>query len=105
VSPESVNRFKGRLREELRKARGRNVRSVLAQLQPVLIGWVSYYWKSEVKKTFEDLDLCLRRKLRAIYWRQWRKPASYPMNQEGTRLATYFAIHWQFKMVETLPAG
>ena len=73
VSPESVNRFKGRLREELRKARGRNVRSVLAQLQPVLIGWVSYYRKSEVKKTFEDLDQWLRRKLRAIYWRQWKR--------------------------------
>lgn len=73
VSPESIKRFKGRLREELRKARGRNVRTVLAKLQPVLIGWVSYYRKSEVKKTFEDLDQWLRRKLRAIYWRQWKR--------------------------------
>ncbi len=73
VSPESVKRFKGRLREELRKARGRNVRSVLAKLQPVLIGWVSYYRKSEVKQTFEDIDQWLRRKLRAIYWRQWKR--------------------------------
>lgn len=73
VSPESVQRFKGRLREELRKARGRNVRTVLAKLQPVLIGWVSYYRKSEVKQTFEDLDQWLRRKLRAIYWRQWKR--------------------------------
>lgn len=75
VSPESVKRFKGRLREELRKARGRNVRTVLAKLQPVLIGWVSYYRKSEVKKTFEELDQWLRRKLRAIYWRQWKRRA------------------------------
>jgi RNA-directed DNA polymerase len=75
VSPESVKRFKDRLREELRKARGRNVRTVLAKLQPVLSGWVSYYRKSEVKKTFEDLDQWLRRKLRAIYWRQWKRPA------------------------------
>ncbi len=51
----------------------RNVRSVLAKLQPVLIGWVSYYRKSEVKKTFEELDQWLRRKLRAIYWRQWKR--------------------------------
>jgi RNA-directed DNA polymerase len=75
VSPESVKRFKDRLREELRKARGRNVRTVLAKLQPVLSGWVSYYRKSEVKKTLEDLDQWLRRKLRAIYWRQWKRPA------------------------------
>ncbi len=49
------------------------MRSVLAKLQPVLIGWVSYYRKSEVKKTFEELDQWLRRKLRAIYWRQWKR--------------------------------
>jgi hypothetical protein len=46
------------------------VRTVLAQLQLVLIGWVSYFWRSEVKKTFEELDSWLIRKLCAIYWRQ-----------------------------------
>lgn len=92
VSPESVMRFKGRLREELRKARGRNVRNVLAQLQPVLIGWVSYYRKSEVKKTFEDLDQWLRRKLRAIYWRQWKRPATRA--RELTRLGIDRARAW-----------
>lgn len=74
VAPESVKRLKNRLREEFRKARGRNLRYVIAELQPVLIGWVSYYRKSEVKKTFEELDQWIRRKLRAILWRQWKRP-------------------------------
>jgi RNA-directed DNA polymerase len=73
VAPESVTRFKNRLRQEFGKARGRNVRRVLGQLKPVLIGWVSYYRKSEVKQTFEELDQWLRRKLRAIFWRQWKR--------------------------------
>ena len=73
VAPESVKRFKNRLREELRQARGRNLRRVLGKLQPVLIGWVSYYRKSDVKKTFEELDQWIRRKLRAIKWRQWKR--------------------------------
>ena len=74
VAPESVKRLKNRLREASRKARGRSVRRVIAELQPVLIGWVSYYRKSEVKKTFEELDQWIRRKLRAILWRQWKRP-------------------------------
>lgn len=74
VAPESVKRLKTRLREEFRKARGRNLHHVIAELQPVLIGWVSYYRKSEVKKTFEELDQWIRRKLRAILWRQWKRP-------------------------------
>jgi len=73
VAPESVKRFKSRLREEFRKARGRNLRRVLEALRPKLIGWVSYYRKSEVKKTFEELDQWIRRKLRAIVWRQWKR--------------------------------
>jgi RNA-directed DNA polymerase len=73
VAPESVTRFKNRLRAELSKARGRNLRHVLGNLKPVLIGWVSYYRKSEVKQTFEDLDQWLRWKLRATFWRQWKR--------------------------------
>lgn len=74
VSPESVKRFKGRLREAFRKGRGRSLSQLLKELRPVLIGWVSYYRKSDVRKTFEDLDQWIRRKLRAILWRQWKRP-------------------------------
>jgi RNA-directed DNA polymerase len=73
VAPESVKRFKGRLREMFRKGRGRSLRRLLAELRPVLVGWVSYYRKSEVRITFEQLDEWLRRKLRVLLWRQWKR--------------------------------
>jgi RNA-directed DNA polymerase len=73
VAPESVQRFKGRLREMFRRARGRSLWRTLGELRPVLVGWVSYYRKSEVRNTFEDLDQWIRRKLRAILWRQWKR--------------------------------
>lgn len=74
VAPESVQRLKGRLREVFRRGRGRNLGVVLEELRPVLLGWVSYYRKSEVRITFEQLDQWMRRKLRAILWRQWKRP-------------------------------
>lgn len=74
VAPESVKRLKGRLREAFRRGRGRNLGVVLEELRPVLLGWVSYYRKSEVRSTFEQLDQWMRRKLRAILWRQWKRP-------------------------------
>lgn len=73
VAPESVKRFKGRLRELFRQGRGRSLRRLLAELRPVLVGWVSYYRKSEVRATLEELDQWIRRKLRAILWRQWKR--------------------------------
>jgi RNA-directed DNA polymerase len=74
VAPESVKRLKGRLREAFRRGRGRNLAAVLEELRPVLLGWASYYRKSEVRATLEQLDQWMRRKLRAILWRQWKRP-------------------------------
>jgi RNA-directed DNA polymerase len=74
VAPESVKRFKGRLRQMFRRGRGRSLASLATDLRPILIGWVSYYRKSQVRITFEQLDQWIRRKLRAILWRQWKRP-------------------------------
>ncbi len=73
VAPESVKRLKGRLREIFRRGRGRSLRRVIGELRPMLVGWVSYYRKSEVRNVFEQLDQWIRRKLRAILWRQWKR--------------------------------
>jgi len=80
VAPEAVKRLKGRVREILRRGRGRRLADVIAELRPLLLGWVSYYRKSQVRITFEQLDQWLRRKLRAILWRQWKRPGTRAKN-------------------------
>ena len=74
VVPESVCRLKGRLREMLRRGRGRRLQTTIADMKPVLSGWVSYFRKAEVRNTFVELDQWIRRKLRCILWRQWKRP-------------------------------
>lgn len=56
-----------------RAGRGLCLHRVLAELRPVLLGWVSHYLKSEVRITFEQLDGWIRCKLRAILWRPWKR--------------------------------
>ena len=73
VAALSVMRFKSRLRELFRIGRGRSLARLIAELRPKLIGWVSYFRKSEVRIVFEELDQWIRRKLRAILWRQWKR--------------------------------
>ena len=74
VSEKSVKRLKDKLRPMLRSARGRSLPGVCRKLAPVLRGWVAYYRLSEVKSALETLDQWLRRKLRVIVWRQWKRP-------------------------------
>lgn len=74
VSPESVKRFRAKLKDVLRRGRGRNLASVIRELTPILRGWVAYYRLVEVKAALEELDQWLRRRLRCLLWRQWKKP-------------------------------
>jgi RNA-directed DNA polymerase len=74
VSPEAVRRLKENLRRLFRAGRGRSLGKVIQQLGPVLTGWLEYFRLAEVAACFEDLDSWLRRKLRCILWRQWKRP-------------------------------
>jgi RNA-directed DNA polymerase len=74
VSPESVKRLRVKLKDVLRRARGRNLGRAIEELTPILRGWVAYYRLVEVKAAFEESDQWLRRRLRVLLWRQWKKP-------------------------------
>lgn len=73
VGGKALERLKSKVREAARRGRGRNVKRVIADLTPVLRGWSNYFKLAEVKKPFEELDGWLRRKLRCIMWRQWKR--------------------------------
>ena len=74
VAPASVARFKSRLRILFRQGRGRNLgRFIQENLMPLIRGWLNYFRLAEVKGVFEELDGWIRRKLRCILWRQWKR--------------------------------
>jgi RNA-directed DNA polymerase len=74
VAASSVQRLKAKLREIFRRGRGRNVgRLIEAELTPLLRGWMNYFRLAEVKGVFDELDSWIRRKLRCVIWRQWKR--------------------------------
>jgi RNA-directed DNA polymerase len=73
VANASVQRFKEKIRELIRQGRGRNIGKLIEQLQPLIRGWIAYFKRVDVKSTFEELDGWIRRKLRCILWRQWKR--------------------------------
>ena len=52
---------------------GAVLRKFIKELAPVLRGWMNYYRLAEVRGIFEELDGWIRRKLRCIIWRQWKR--------------------------------
>jgi len=80
VAVESVKRFKSKLKEYFRKGRGRRTKRVIEEITPVLRGWAQYFRYNAVRSVFEELDGWIRRKLRNILWRQWKRPHARACN-------------------------
>ena len=73
VSEQSVKRLRETLRVIFRRGRGRSVSVIIEELNQKLRGWINYFRLAEVKNIFEELDGWIRRKLRCIIWRQWKR--------------------------------
>lgn len=71
---QSVKRLKAKVKAICKKGRGRAVRRVIEELTRLLRGWVNYFKLSTVKGIFAELDQWIRRRLRCIIWRQWKRP-------------------------------
>ena len=76
VAHESVSRLRQKIKVLMRAGRGRRLDRVCTGLHRVLIGWLNYFSLAEVRSTFEQLDGWLRRRLRAVLWRQWKRPVT-----------------------------
>ena len=73
VAPSSVERLKMEIKKAFRQGRGRNLGKFIEELTLTLRGWINYFRLSEVKGIFEELDGWIRRRLRCIIWRQWKR--------------------------------
>jgi group II intron reverse transcriptase/maturase len=76
IADSSLKRLKDKVREIVVGNASRNLAATISDLNPVLRGWTSYFRLTEVKGVLQDLDGWIRRKLRCLLWRQWKRPAT-----------------------------
>ena len=49
------------------------MRQTITEINPKLRGWLNYFRYAAAENFFKELDGWLRRKLRCILWRQWKR--------------------------------
>lgn len=76
IAASSAARLRDKLRATFRVGRGRDLGATAKDLAPILRGWMAYFRLTQGKGILEDLDGWLRRKLRCVLWRQWKRPAT-----------------------------
>jgi len=73
IAPQAIARFKARVRELTRRTRGRSLAQIVRELSVYLIGWRGYFGVCQTPSVLRALDEWLRRRLRAIAWKQWKR--------------------------------
>jgi RNA-directed DNA polymerase len=75
VHESRVKRLKDKIRGTTKRIRGSKLtESIRKNLMPITRGWANYFWLAGERRVFEDMDSWIRRKIRDILWRQWKKP-------------------------------
>ena len=80
ISGENLRRFKRRIRQLTNKSWGISMEERLKKLKSYLIGWINYFRMIQTPSVFETLDGWIRRRLRACFLKQWKKPKTVKRN-------------------------
>jgi RNA-directed DNA polymerase len=72
IAPQAIARFKARVRELTRRTGGRSLAQIVKELSVYLLGWRGYFGFCQTPSVLRALDEWLRRRLRAIAWKQWK---------------------------------
>jgi len=73
VASKALDTFKQRIRVITRRAGGRGMEQIAQSLKKYLPGWKAYFRLAQTPTTFRDLDSWIRRRLRAVQLKQWKR--------------------------------
>ncbi len=74
IAPKALDRFKRRIREITRRAKGVSIQKTIEELASYMRGWRSYFGFCETPEVLVSLTRWVRLRLRAALWRQWKTP-------------------------------
>src|SRR6202023_1278013 len=72
IAPKSLVRFKDRIREITRRAKGVSIKSTVEELARYMVGWRGYFGFCETPEVLIYLTRWVRLRLRCALWRQWK---------------------------------
>ena len=108
VHESRVKRLKGKVKGAIKKMRGSKLtESIRKELMPITRGWANYFKVVEARSIFGSLDGWIRRKIRDILWRQWKKPRTRRKRlislglKENTAKTTAYSSKGPWRMAKT----
>jgi hypothetical protein len=94
VHEKPLKRLKDRLKEISSRKRGGSIGHILAELHRLLNGWLGYYRIADMKKYLQGISEWLRRRMRQLYWKRWKRTLARQKNLIQLGVPTNKAWQW-----------
>lgn len=73
IHPKSIQKMKNRIRKLTNRSNGWGTEKRKQKLREYVRGWINYFALADMKKLIKRSDEWLRRRIRAVYWKQWKR--------------------------------
>ena len=90
----SIKRFKDKIRELTSRKQAMSVTNILQRIKRYTTGWLGYYSIADMESKIRSLNEWLRRRIRQIYWKQWKKVSARFSNLKKLGINKQKAWEW-----------
>lgn len=94
ISQQSLQRLKQRVREMTSRRKSISMKDRLERLNRYLVGWLGYYQLADTPTIFRNIDGWIRRRLRMIRWKEWKKTKTKHKNLTKLGINKHKAWEW-----------
>lgn len=90
----SIKKFKDKIRELTSRKQARSIENILQRLKRYTTGWLGYYAIADMENKIKALNEWIRRRIRQIFWKQWKKIKTKHDNLVKLGIDSYTAWKW-----------
>ena len=94
VAPKALKRAQDRIRQLTTRNWGVSMERRVKEINRFTVGWTAYFAFADTVLPFEKLEKWLRRRLRQVRWKEWKRPQTRYRNLRALGIPDHDARSW-----------
>lgn len=96
VDPDARKRAEARIRKLTSRRWGVSLWWRIREINKFTVGWTAYFALADTPSVFAELDSWLRRRMRQVQWKQWKRPRTRRRELAALGIPAEFAHQWAY---------
>lgn len=94
VHASNIQKLKSKLKQLTARSNGMSISERKSRLNSVIRGWINYFKLAKMKSKLKELDGWLRRRIRMVTWKRWKKVSTKFKNLVRAGINKWRAWQW-----------